>query len=598
MNVVGLSAFYHESACCLLVDGRLVAAAAEERFSRIKHDPRLPVHAFRACLDAGNLDLTDVDAVAYYEEPIPKLARQIWAGAPDGDADRPWLDPHQAERSIREGLGWDGPVLSFPHHLSHAASAYFYSGFPDAAVLTVDGVGEWATTTYGRADGADLELFGEVRFPHSLGLLYSTLTAYLGFRVNGGEAKVMGLAPYGEPRFADRLRHVVDLRADGDYRLDLRYFGFLGGRRMWSRALEDLLEHPPRKPESEISDVHRDLARSLQEVTEEILLDRVRWLATQTDSEHLCMAGGVALNCVSNGRILRDGPFRRLFVQPAAGDQGACLGAAALAHRRLTEETLPREELPHAHWGRGWSADEIEPLLRATGLRYRDYRRREPELMSEAARLLASGAVVGWFSGREELGPRALGARSILADPRNPDVRDRLNRKIKRREDFRPFAPSVLAEHATEHFDLTPEAVDTARFMLSTCRVTSPRKLPAVTHVDGSARPQVVERERIPRFAALLDAFHRRTGCPVLLNTSFNVRGEPIVSSPVDALKCMVDAELDALVLEGFLLERSEIPARVPELLATLDPAPPSPFAQRTGPGRTRLLDPNLYTFV
>lgn len=593
MHILGLSAFYHESACCLLVDGRLVAASAEERFSRIKHDPRLPVQAFHACLKEGGLDLTDLDAVAYYEEPIPKLARQIWAGAPDGDADRAWLDPHQAERSIREGLGWDGPVLTFPHHLSHAASAYFFSGFADAAVLTVDGVGEWATTSYGRASGADLELFGEVRFPHSLGLLYSTLTAYLGFRVNGGEAKVMGLAPYGKPRHADRLRRLVETGAEGDFRLDLRYFGFLGGRRMWSDALEELLGHPPRAAGSEITDFHRDLACSLQALLDEVLLETTRWFASRVDSENLCMAGGVALNCVANGRILREGPFARLFVQPAAGDQGGCLGAAVLAHSRLTEGSPMRKRLAHAYWGPTWRSEEIAAMLDATGLPFRDYRRREPELMSETARRLASGAVVGWFSGRGELGPRALGARSILADPRNPDLRDRLNHQIKRREDFRPFAPSVLAEHASEHFDLPSESWDTARFMLTTCRVTSPRSLPAVTHVDGSARPQVVEREHAPRFAALLDAFHRRTGCPVLLNTSFNVRGEPIVSSPVDALRCMVDAELDALVLEDFLLERSELPAQLPELLATLAPAPPSPFL-----GRPRLLDPNLYTFV
>ncbi len=593
MNIVGLSAFYHESACCLLGDGRLVAAVAEERVSRIKHDPRLPVHAFRACLDAGNLDVTELDAVAYYEEPIPKLARQIWAGAPDGDADRPWLDPHQAERSIREGLGWDGPVLSFPHHLSHAASSYFFSGFPDAAVLTVDGVGEWATTTYGRARGADLELFDEVRFPHSLGLLYSTLTAYLGFRVLGGEAKVMGLAPYGEPRYVDHLRRLVETRAEGDYRLDLRYFGFLDGRRMWSPALEDLLERPPRAPESEITDFHRDLARSLQEVLEEVLLEKVRWLASTVDSENLCMAGGVALNCVANGRILRDGPFARLFIQPAAGDQGASLGAAVLAHRRLAEGAPAAEPLRHACWGSSWTGEEIESLLQSAGLKARDYRRREPELMSETARRLASGEVVGWFTGREELGPRALGARSILADPRDPDLRERLNHRIKRREAFRPFGPSVLAEHASEHFDLPPGALDAARFMLTTCRVTSPRSLPAVTHEDGSARPQLVERDRAPRFAALLDAFHRRTGCPVLLNTSFNVRGEPIVSSPVDAVRCMVDARLDALVLEDFLLVRTELPAHLPELLATLEPAPPSPFA-----GRPRLLEPDLYSFV
>jgi carbamoyltransferase len=590
MNILGISAFYHEAACCLLRRGELVAAAAEERFSRLKHDPRLPVNAFRFCLEAGGLDITDLSAIAFYEQPLPKLARQIWAGAPEGgDPDLSWLDPHGAERALREGLGWDGPILFFPHHLSHAASAYYFSGFPEAAVLTVDGVGEWATTTFGRGRGGELEVLAQVEFPHSLGLLYSAITAYLGFRVNGGEGQVMGLAPYGQPRHADTLRRLVRPDAAG-FRLDLQYFGFVGGPRMFSAALEELLGQPPRPPGGELKPFHSDLARSVQLVLEEQLLALARRLAALAPSDHLCLAGGVALNCVANGRLLREAGFKRVFVPPAPGDQGACLGAALLAHRELTGET-PLEPLRHAFWGP--EASGAAELLAAAELPALDFRGREAELTAEVAQRLAAGQVVGWVVGRAELGPRALGGRSILADPRNPMVRDHLNHSIKRRETFRPFAPAVLAEHAAEHFDLPPGAEDLARFMLITAPVISPRRLPAITHVDGSARVQIVEREHSPRFAALLDAFHRRTGCPVLLNTSLNVAGNPIATSALDALQMLADAGLDALVLDRFLLEREQLPPELPALVARLEPPPPSPFRTHRGP-----LDGALYTFV
>ncbi|HEX5759529.1 MAG TPA: carbamoyltransferase N-terminal domain-containing protein [Thermoanaerobaculia bacterium] len=589
VNVVGVSAFSHGSACCLLRDGRLVAAAEEERFSRVKHDPRLPVSAFRFCLEAGGLRPADVDCLAYFERPVEKLSRQLWAGVPEGGpADLAWLDPERPLRALREGLGHAGPIRTFPHHASHAASAFLYSGFPEAAVLTVDGVGEWATTTYGHGAGTDLETFEEVRFPHSLGLLYSALTAYLGFAVNDGEYKVMGLAPYGEPVFREEIRALVASGPDGQFALDLRYFDFVRGRRMCSQALCDLLGAPPRARGGEIARFHQDVARSLQAVLEEVLLEKVHWLHARTGARDLCMAGGVALNAVANGRILREAPFERLFVQPAAGDAGGCLGAAALAHAALAGGAAV-EPLRHVGLGPRWTADEVARFLAATGLPALDFRGREAELLAAVADRLAAGRVVGWFHGAMELGPRALGARSILADPRDPAMRDRLNRVVKRREPFRPFAPSVLASHAAGHF-----ALDHASpFMLETCAVASPLDLPAVTHVDGSARPQTVDPATAPRFAALLEAFRRRTGCPLLVNTSFNLASEPIVCSPIDALFCFGGSGLDDLVLEDFLLAREALPASWPELLPAWRERRRSGFARSES-----AVGESLYTFA
>lgn len=586
MNILGLSAFFHESACCLLQDGRLVAAAEEERFSRVKHDPRLPVSAFRWCLRKGGIGITDLDCVAYYESPLKKLSRQLWAGIPaTAPTDLAWLDAGRPERAIREGLGYEGPILTFDHHLSHAASAFFFSGFPAAAILTVDGVGEWATTTYGRAEGTAIEPFEEVQFPHSLGLLYSTLTAYLGFEVNDGEYKVMGLAPYGEPRFVAEMRRLVSSGPAGQYRLNLDYFDFIRGRRMYSEALPRLFGEPPRRREAEITRFHQDVARSLQAVLEEILLEKVHYLHARTGLSDLCMAGGVALNVVANGRIVREGPFARLFVQPAAGDSGGCLGAAALAHAELSGAP-PSGPLRHVYLGPSWTAEEVAGLLAATDLPAHDFRGREPELLEAVVDRLAGGKVVGWFHGPMELGPRALGARSLLADPRDAGMRDRLNRLVKKREAFRPFAPSVLAADAAEHFDLGHPSP----FMLETCRVISPLDLPAVTHVDGSARPQTVDPVDSPRYAALLAAFRRRTGCPLLVNTSFNVRGEPIVCSPVDALFCLGVSGIDGLVLEDFLVDREALPGHWSELL----PA----WRERLRSGFGTTVNEDLYTFV
>ncbi|MES1245984.1 MAG: carbamoyltransferase N-terminal domain-containing protein [Acidobacteriota bacterium] len=587
MIVVGISAFYHDAACCLLRDGRLVAAAQEERFSRVKHDARLPVSAFRYCLKEAGAGIDEVDLLAYYENPELKLQRQLRAGLPEGSSpDLARLDA-DIHTKIEEGLGYSGPVFSFLHHQSHAASAFYYSGFPEAAVLTVDGVGEWDTTTYGRGAGAKLEAFDRVEFPHSLGLLYSTLTAYLGFEVNDGEYKVMGLAPYGEPRYADRVRRLVSSLDGGGFELDLRYFDFLRGRRMYSEALCDLFGAPPRARGGEITRFHRDVARSLQAVLEEILLEKTRWLHGRTGSDNLCMAGGVALNCVANGRILRDGPFQRLFVQPAAGDSGGCLGAAALLHAQETGQAPPVGPLRDARLGPSWSADGIARLLASTGLPYQDFRGREASLLEAVVDRLAAGKVVGWFHGRMEMGPRALGARSLLADPRDPEMRDRLNRMVKKREAFRPFAPSVLLAHAAGPFGLDHPAP----FMLETCQVRSPLDLPAITHVDGSARPQTVDPEVMPRYAALLEAFRRRTGCPMLVNTSFNVKGEPIVGSPVDALLCFGGTEIDSLVLEDFVLDRDDLPESWPELLEAWRQRPRSGFGAARDRG-------DLYTFV
>jgi carbamoyltransferase len=471
---------------------------------------------------------------------------------------------NRAEREIRSTLGYTGRLEVFDHHHSHAASSFFYSGFDEAAVMTVDGVGEWTTTAFGCAAGSEVEIFEEVQFPHSLGLLYSALTSYLGFEVNDGEYKVMGLAPYGEPRYVDQVWSLVTRQEAGQYRLNLEYFDFLRRTRMYSDRLVELFGAPPRPAESELLTFHKDVARSVQWVLEEILLEKATYLHNRVPSRNLCMAGGVALNCVANRRVLSDGPFTDLFIQPAASDAGGCLGAAALAHVRLTGERPLQGRLTHMYWGPSTPTDEVASMLASTSLQPLDYRGRPEELLEATVDRLADGKVVGWFQGRMEFGPRSLGARSILADPRDEGMRDRINALVKMREGFRPFAPAVLEAWAREHF-----AIDhPSPFMLETCQVISPLDLPAITHVDRSARLQTVDPDSSPRFAGLLARFAERTGCPILLNTSFNMRGEPIVCTPEDALLCFTRSRIDALVLEDFIIDRETLPSFWSEVVA------------------------------
>ena len=562
LNIIGISSGYHDSACSLMQDGNLVAAAQEERFTRIKNDKSLPQHAFRYCLKEASLSISEIDCIAFYEDPCLKSGRQIWTAliAPLSATRRNAILDRvlgaKPQQVLQEDLGYEGPIEIVDHHLSHAASSYYFSGFDSAAILTVDGVGDWPTTTYGSADGPNIERFEQVDFPDSLGFFYSAITGYLGFEVNEGEYKVMGLAPYGEEVYVDRLRKLVEVTSEGQYWLNMKYFGFLSEDSMYTEELCSLLGRPPREPESEISKFDMDVAKSAQVVLEEILLDKVRYLHDKVPSENLCMAGGVALNVVANSRCLKEGPFKHMFVQPAAGDAGGCIGAAATAYFRRTGQNPPRKNLRHVYLGPGNSSSETYQLLKASSARFQDYRQREQELIRYAVDRLVEGKVIGWCQGRMEFGPRALGGRSILADPRRADMKDRINALVKMRESFRPFAPAVLESKAREHFDLD----HSSPFMLETCQVISSIELPAITHVDGSARIQTVSADTNPRFAALLEEFDRRTGCPILLNTSFNMRGEPIVCTALDAILSFVRCRIDLLIVEDYVLERADIP--------------------------------------
>lgn len=590
MIVAGISALFHDSACALVIDGEPVAGAHEERFTRRRYDRAMPVNAFRACLLDAGIGIGDIDHVAYYEDSRAKLARQLWMGLP-GPSVSPmlefdWtaagmprvypeslvqLDASRPYREIRELLGYDGPVTAVTHHEAHAASAFYCSGFSEAALLTADAVGEWTTTSYGYADEEKLSLLDGVDFPDSLGLFYSAVTSYLGFAVNSDEYKVMALASAGKPRFADRLRTVITNLPGGGFRLDPAYFAFDGAARMYTGALCDLLGAEPRVPESEITAFHEDVASSLQIVLEEILLDKVRYLHDLTGADDLAYAGGVALNCVANSRIRRDGPFRDIFVQPASGDAGGALGAALLTHHRLCD-TFPRRRLTDARLGPAYDTAHIRDSLDRSGVAYRDFGGDEPGLLRTTAELLADGAVVGWYQGRMEFGPRALGARSILADPRDATMRDHINALVKKREGFRPFAPAVPEERCAEFFDRDVPAP----FMLETAQVRDGDRLPAITHVDGSARVQTVDGTVDPRFHGLLTAFGDLTGFPILLNTSFNMRGEPIVCDPADALVCFIRCRLDALVIEDLVIRRSDVPAAWSIAEAAPAPQPPS----------------------
>jgi carbamoyltransferase len=562
MKILGISAFYHDAAAALIVDGRLVAAAQEERFSRKKHDADFPSQAIQSCLEQASIGPDQMDVVVFYDKPLLKFERILvthiatwpWSLPSFLKAMPSWLKrklwvPRILAKELEE---FHGPILYSAHHLSHAASAFYCSQFDEAAVLTVDGVGEWATCTLAHGQGNKLRIIKEIRFPHSLGLLYSTITGLLGFRVNSGEYKVMGLAPYGEPVYADALRKLLRRFSDGSFSLDLRHFSYVGGLQMYSSRLSKHLDLPPRSPESPIEQKHMNLARSIQVVTEEAMLGLAESAHAITGAKDLCLAGGVALNCVANTRILKDGPFDNVFVQPAAGDAGGAIGAAAyVAHAIFNEKRHPLE---HVYLGPEFGPAACDSFVAEHQLPNQHFES-EDALLDAVVERLNAGQVIGFYHGRMEFGPRALGHRSILADPRGADMRELVNAKIKKREAFRPFAPSVPVEQASEWFDMIAESP----YMVLTAHVKKD-SIPAVTHVNGSARLQTVSAKHSPRYHRLLTRWGVRTGCPVLLNTSFNVRGEPIVCTPEDAYRCFRGSGLDALVLENRILDKESMP--------------------------------------
>ena len=592
--VLGISAYYHDSAAALVRDGEIIAAAQEERFSRKKHDPRFPQRAVNYCLGEGFIEPSQLDAVVFYDSPLLTLDRVIKNSltvAPSGReqfvaASRALLGAKaRFEQELESCLGEPSRLLVTHHHMAHAASCFYPSPFENAAILTIDGVGEWATCTLGVGTGARIELLSELQYPHSLGLLYSAFTYYCGFKVNSGEYKLMGLAPYGQPRYADRIRdELIDIRDDGSFRLNTSAFGYLDSPLMTNPRFEELFGGPARKLDSLITRREMDLAASIQLVTEEIVLKLVAHLVKLTRTKNVVMAGGVALNCVANGRVLRESGLEGLFVQPAAGDAGGALGAALLASHQVFDAprkvNAPRDSLKGSFLGPAFSTHEVEAYFDREDAP--SHHVPDPdERARNVADALADGQIVGFLSGRMEFGPRALGARSILGDPRRPDMQSRMNLKIKFRESFRPFAPAVLAEYAADYFELEAESP----YMLLVAPVKKERQLPmqhavtegddmlpilnqprsdipAVTHVDYSARVQTVGAEANPEFRRLLKAFHAKTGCPVLVNTSFNVRGEPIVCTPQDAYRCFMRTGIDLLVVEDRLLWKHEQPAR------------------------------------
>jgi carbamoyltransferase len=597
VRVLGLSAFYHDSAAALVEDGRIVAAAQEERFTRKKHDARFPRHAIQYCLEAARMSPDDIDHVAFYDKPFLKFERLLetyMAFAPAGFRSFRMAIPlwsreklFQKRVIVKEltrlcgSVEWQSRLLFTEHHQSHAASAFFASPFEEAVVLTMDGVGEWATTSVALGQGSRLTTLKEIHFPHSIGLLYSAFTYYTGFKVNSGEYKVMGLAPYGQPRYAQLiLDHLVDLKADGSFRLDLSYFDYCTGLRMTSEKLHRLFGGPPRDPSEQLTARHMDLAASIQAVTEEIVLRMTEALARETGIPNLCLAGGVALNCVANGKVLEAGRFRDIWIQPAAGDAGGALGAAlAATHIFLRRERRPEghDAMRGAYLGPSFEQADIERRLQAAGAVFTTAGD-EAALVTAVVDALAQQKAVGWFQGRMEFGPRALGSRSILADPRAPAMQKSLNLRVKYRESFRPFAPAVLREDVGEWFDFAGDSP----YMLMVAEVAKHRRrsmspdeealfgidklnvprsdIPAVTHVDYSARLQTVHRETNPRFHALLSVFKNRTGCPVLVNTSFNVRGEPIVCTPEDAFRCFMGTEIEVLAIGNCFLRKEDQP--------------------------------------
>ena len=595
MRILGISAFYHDSAAALVRDGEIVSAAQEERFTRKKHDSRFPSNAVGYCLSQEGVGLSDVDFVAFYDKPFLKFERLLEtyvAFAPRGLRSFAMAMPlwareklfqknllHNELKQFSKEFDWEHKLLFAEHHQSHAASAFYPSPFEDALILTMDGVGEWATTSVALGSGNKLEIIKEIHFPHSLGLLYSAFTYYTGFKVNSGEYKVMGLAPYGSPRFAKQiLDHLIDLKADGSFRLNLDYFNYCTGLTMTNSKFDSLFEGPRRKPEELLTQRHMDLAASVQVVLEEVVLRMTRALADETGKKNLCLAGGVALNCVANGRLLRDGHFERIWIQPAAGDAGGALGAALAAYHSFKGQ--PRktnrccDNMKGSYLGPEFSQTDIERRLTAAGAKYMVLG--DGELLDACADALESEKAVGWFQGRMEFGPRALGGRSILGDARSPKMQSMLNLKVKFRESFRPFAPSVLREHVCEWFELDQDSP----YMLLVANVLEQRRkpmteaeqglfgieklnvprsdIPAVTHVDYSARIQTVHKETNPRYHALIQRFKKRTGCPVIVNTSFNVRGEPIVGTPEDAFRCFMGTDMEVLAIGNCFLRKED----------------------------------------
>ncbi len=595
MRILGISAFYHDSAATLIVDGRIVAAAQEERFTRLKADARFPEFAIRYCLSEAGIELKDVDFIAFYDKPFLKFERLLetyLSYAPRGfksfiTAMPIWLREKLFQNSLICGklkaIGgahdWAGKLLFCEHHLSHAASAFYASPFEDAAVITMDGVGEWATTSVAVGHGGDLRITKEIHFPHSLGLLYSAFTYYTGFKVNSGEYKVMGLAPYGEPRFTQTiLDNLIDVKDDGSFRLNMDYFDFASGLRMTNERFDQLFGGPPRKPEVWLVQRDMDLAASIQAALEHVVIKLTRAVAAETGLSKLCMAGGVALNCVANGRVLRDGKFNEVWVQPASGDAGGSLGAALAAYYGMCG--MPRaveagkDMMQGSYLGPSFDDTDIQRRLTEAGARFTQH---DPaEIVERTADALASEKAVGWFQGRMEFGPRALGARSILGDARSPTMQSLLNLKVKYRESFRPFAPSVLREDVAEWFELDADSpymllvadvvgckrrqmTNEENTLFGIEKLNIPRSdIPAVTHIDYSARIQTVHKDTNPLYHALISAFKARTGCPVVVNTSFNVRGEPLVCTPEEAFRCFMGTEIEVLVVGGCYLRKED----------------------------------------
>ena len=596
MYILGISAFYHDSAACLLKDGEIVAAAQEERFTRKKHDAGFPTHAIQYCLKEAGIAAKDIDNVVFYEKPFVKFERLLetyLAFAPKGftsfaKAMPVWIKDKLFQKSalinelkstLDENVNWRERLLFSEHHLSHAASAYYPSPFDSAAVLTLDGVGEWTTTSLAIGKGSDLQVVKEIHFPHSLGLLYSAFTYYTGFKVNSGEYKVMGLAPYGEPRFADLIREkLITVAADGSFQLDMSYFDYATGLTMTNKKFAALFGGPPRTSETELTQREMDLAASVQKVTEDIVIELARGIAEETGKRNLCLAGGVALNCVANGILLREKIFDNIWIQPAAGDAGGALGAALstwyLHHDKERVVSAERDAMKGAYLGPEFTDNEIETELTACGANFKKLS--EDEMIEEVASALADEKAVGWMQGRMEFGPRALGGRSIIADPRSPMMQKQLNFKVKYRESFRPFAPSVLREDVSEWFEHETDSP----YMLLVADVQSDKRramtaeedvlfgidklnvprssVPAITHVDYSARIQTVHANTNPKYHAVISKFKEKTGCPLVVNTSFNVRGEPIICSPTDAFKCFMGTEMDVLSVGNYVLYKQQ----------------------------------------